>query len=316
VVHKDKYEKWFTWLAVANLWYCVFVILWGAFVRATGSGAGCGAHWPLCNGVMLPRAPVLETIIEMTHRLTSGVLLIMALAMLILSFRVFPKGHASRLWVKISFGFLIFEALIGAALVLLELVGDNDSKARAIAIGGHLANTMILVGALTINLWLVKGKSLPKNLWKGVHFRLIGPLLVLMILLGVTGAIVALGDTLFPASSLKEGALMGLDSTAHFLIQLRFIHPLLAMFTGLYCMVVANWLLSNLKPGIASQKTKRMILLILIQLGVGVLNMFLLVPIWTQMLHLFLANVLWIIIIDAWVTASAELESQKRLDPV
>lgn len=304
----NGYGKWFWRLAFVNLWYCLFVILWGAFVRATGSGAGCGAHWPLCNGVMLPRAPLLETIIEMTHRMTSGVFLIICLAMLILSFKAFPKGHASRLWAKISFGLLVFEALIGASLVLLELVGQNDSKARAFAVGGHLANTMILVGALTINLWLVKGKSLPKSLFQGILFKLMAPLLALMILLGVSGAIVALGDTLFPSSSFKEGVLMDLDPSAHFLIQLRFIHPLLALFSGLYAMGVANWLLSKLKPGEASRKTKRIIILVLLQLSVGVLNMLLLVPIWTQMLHLLLANILWITVVDSWLSGSAELE--------
>jgi len=228
--------------------------------------------------------------------------------MLILSFRAFPKGHASRLWAKIGFGLLVFEALIGASLVLLELVGQNDSKARAFAIGGHLANTMVLVGALTINLWLVKGKSLPKGLFKGLLFKLMAPLLGMMILLGVSGAIVALGDTLFPSSSLKEGVLMDLDPNAHFLIQLRWIHPLLAMVGGLYAMVVANWLLSKLKPGEASKKVKRIITLVLLQLAVGVLNMALLVPIWTQMLHLLLANVLWITIVDSWLSVNAELE--------
>ena len=134
------------------------------------------------------------------------------------------------------------------------------------------------------------------------------PLLGLMILLGVSGAIVALGDTLFPSSSLKEGVLMDLDPSAHFLIRLRWIHPLLAMVGGLYAMLVANWLVSKLKSGEASKKVKRIITLVLLQLAVGVLNMALLVPIWTQMLHLLLANVLWITIVDSWLSVSAELE--------
>ncbi|MEI8027785.1 MAG: COX15/CtaA family protein, partial [Pseudomonadota bacterium] len=149
---------------------------------------------------------------------------------------------------------------------------------------------------------------LPKNLFQGILFKLMAPLLTWMILLGVSGAIVALGDTLFPSSSFKEGALMDLDPSAHFLIQLRFIHPLLAMFSGLYAMGVSNWLLSKLKPGEASRKTKRIIILVLLQLSVGVINMLLLVPIWTQMLHLLLANILWISVVDSWLSGSAELE--------
>src|SRR6187402_3305687 len=83
-------------LAISVLALSVAVILWGAFVRATGSGAGCGSHWPLCNGVMVPRAPTLQTIIEFTHRLTSGLLLILMVALVYTACRTFPKGHPAR----------------------------------------------------------------------------------------------------------------------------------------------------------------------------------------------------------------------------
>ena len=74
----------------------VAVILWGAFVRASGSGAGCGAHWPLCNGEVVPRAPALETMIEFTHRATSGIALLLVFALCLWVFREKPKGHPAR----------------------------------------------------------------------------------------------------------------------------------------------------------------------------------------------------------------------------
>ncbi len=50
-------QAWFSRYAWGVLLWNVLVALWGAYVRATGSGAGCGSHWPTCNGEILPRAP-------------------------------------------------------------------------------------------------------------------------------------------------------------------------------------------------------------------------------------------------------------------
>ena len=78
--------------AWAVLGFNLLVILWGAFVRATGSGAGCGSHWPLCNGEVLPRAPALATLIEFSHRLTSGVALLLVIGLVVGAWRGFPRA--------------------------------------------------------------------------------------------------------------------------------------------------------------------------------------------------------------------------------
>jgi heme a synthase len=139
----------FGWIVVA--WNLV-VILWGAFVRATGSGAGCGQHWPLywplCNGVALPRDPSLQTIIELTHRVTSGLALIGLLALLVAVWRHRPAGHPARRAAAWSMLFMLTEAGVGAGLVLFELVADNRSMARALFMAVHLANTFLLLGAM------------------------------------------------------------------------------------------------------------------------------------------------------------------------
>jgi heme A synthase len=95
------------------------VILWGAFVRATGSGAGCGSHWPLCNGELVPRAPQVETVIEFIHRATSGLAFLLVLGLFVLAWRVYPKGDLVRRAAALSFLFIVTEALVGAGLVLL-----------------------------------------------------------------------------------------------------------------------------------------------------------------------------------------------------
>jgi protoheme IX farnesyltransferase len=95
-------QTWLSRYAWGVLVWNVLVALWGAYVRATGSGAGCGAHWPTCNGEIIPRAPQVETLIEFTHRATSGLAFLAVLALLILALRTLPKGHPARFGAGLS----------------------------------------------------------------------------------------------------------------------------------------------------------------------------------------------------------------------
>ncbi|MCB0131087.1 MAG: COX15/CtaA family protein, partial [Caldilineaceae bacterium] len=140
-------NKRFTIFAWAVLAYNIVVILWGAFVRATGSGAGCGSHWPLCNGEILPRATEVETLIEFSHRITSGIALIAVVVLLIWALRSYPRGHRVRRGAQASMFFMFTEALVGAGLVLFEYVAHNVSIARAYWMAGHLMNTFLLLAA-------------------------------------------------------------------------------------------------------------------------------------------------------------------------
>ena len=105
--------------------YNLAVILWGAYVRASGSGAGCGAHWPLCNGEVIPRAPSIATLVEYSHRLTSGLALLGVVALMVWTWRVWGRGHPARRGALLSLIFILTEAAVGAGLVLFELVADN-----------------------------------------------------------------------------------------------------------------------------------------------------------------------------------------------
>ena len=104
----------YAWFVVA---WNIAVILWGAVVRATGSGAGCGNHWPLCNGEVIPTSPRIATLIEFTHRMmTSGALITIA-ALLIWTFRATPRRHLARVFAVVSTVLLLNEAFLGALLV-------------------------------------------------------------------------------------------------------------------------------------------------------------------------------------------------------
>jgi len=144
----------FAWVVLA---FNLLVILWGAYVRATGSGAGCGSHWPLCNGVVVPLQPQIETIVEFTHRLTSGLAFLIVLVLVVWAFRAYPRGHPVRLGAMLSMIFIITEALVGAGLGAVWLDGRGPVDRRVISISIHLVNTFLLLATLTLTAWWASG---------------------------------------------------------------------------------------------------------------------------------------------------------------
>src|ERR1700761_2523504 len=137
----------FAWGVVG---YNVLVILWGALVRATGSGAGCGNHWPLCNGQVIPLSPRVDTIIEFTHRCMTGGSTLLVIGVLVWTFRGTVKGQAARVLAVASMVLLLNEAFLGALLVKLGYVTGNQSIGRVFVLSIHLSNTLLLLAALTL----------------------------------------------------------------------------------------------------------------------------------------------------------------------
>ncbi len=287
---KSKRYSIYAWFVLI---FNLGVILWGAYVRATGSGAGCGSHWPLCNGEIIPRAQEIETIIEYSHRLSSGIAFLLVVGLFILGFRSYPKGHQVRLGASLSLLFIITEALVGAGLVLFEWVADDASLGRAISMAVHLVNTFLLLASITLTAWWASGGEKVEFKNQRGTLLAIGVGILGLIVLGITGAITALGDTLFPASSLLEGVSQDLDSTSHFLIRLRVWHPLIAITTGLYIIFIAGVLAYLLEKRYAKQFALALIVIFIIQLGAGIINLLLLAPVWMQIIHLLLADLVW-----------------------
>lgn len=282
----------FAWgLLVFNL----AVILWGAYVRATGAGAGCGSHWPLCNGEILPRAAQLETLVEFTHRLTSGLALVGVVVLLVWAWRAFPRGHAVRKGAVWAFVFIITEALLGAALVLFRWVALDTSLQRIIVVPVHLVNTFLLLAALSLTAWQASGGQVH---WPG-RGRLWGvlPALLGVLFIGASGAITALGDTLFPVGTLAEGLRQDFAAEAHLLIRLRFWHPVIAVMVGMYLLGYA----ARLGQGTRYLPVRRLALLLGLLVAsqwiAGVLDVLLLAPVWLQLVHLLLADLVWVSLI-------------------
>jgi protoheme IX farnesyltransferase len=295
----------FAKFAWAVLVWNVIVVLWGAFVRATGSGAGCGNHWPLCNGDVVPVAPQIETLVEFSHRMTSGVALIGVLILLIWAFRAFPKGHPVRYGAVVSAFFIITESLVGAGLVIFGWVADDTSAERALVVSIHLFNTFLLVASLAVTAWWASNQRPITLQGRGWLVWALRAGLLGVLVIGISGAITALGDTLFPAASLAEGLRQDMDPSQHFLVQLRIWHPLLSILVGVYLLFLTRTLHSQETSPTVGKLSRLLAMFIVVQLAAGFVNVLLLAPVWMQIVHLLLADLVWIslVLISASVAA-------------
>lgn len=268
----------------------VVVVLLGALVRATGSGAGCGRSWPTCQGQVIPELEG-ATAIEFTHRGVSGLALVMVLALAVFTWRKTPRGHPGRTGAVLSVIAIVGEALIGAMIVLAEWVADDASVARAISVPFHLVNTLFLLAALTLTIsWLSGADRLDfRGNPRITRWLALGG--TALVLIAATGAITALADTLFP-----KGVEADVNGAEHFLTELRIIHPILAVVASLVGWIVAT----RSEHGRGSAAVAFPVIIGLMLLS-GVVNVALGVPVWMQLVHLGLADVLWI----AYVFVSA-----------
>jgi heme A synthase len=273
------------------------VVLWGAYVRASGSGAGCGKHWPLCQGEVIPRDPAAATLIELAHRVSSGTVLLLVVALFVWSRRVTPRGSAVRSGAALALVFMLGEALLGAGLVLFELVAHNDSLTRAFSLGAHLLNTFLLLGSLALTAWWASGAAPPRVGDRRATAWLLGIGLLGTMVVGMSGAITALGDTLFPASSVAEGLRQDTSPTAHILLRLRVLHPAAAVAVGLFLIATAAAIAVRTNQAVPGRLARALALLVLAQWLAGIVNIALLAPIWLQLGHLFLADAIWITLV-------------------
>jgi heme A synthase len=292
----------------------LLVILWGAYVRVTGSGAGCADHWPLCNGELVPRAPRTETLIELTHRVTSALCGLLSIVLLVQAFRVYDRGSLVRRAALWGFVLMVVEGAIGALLVKKGLVAKDTSQARAFVVGLHLCNTFLLLGAQALTLRFARDPSPLRLRAQPLRTLLLLVLCALFLILGASGAITALGDTLFPAASLAEGIAQDLAPEAHFLVRLRVWHPVLAMVTGALVLYVAHELRASTGHVQVARWALRLSVLYVLQILAGFLNLFWLAPAPLQIVHLLLADLTWLALIFLAAEALAHGEPSSAAD--
>ncbi len=263
----------------------ILSILAGAFVRATGSGDGCGSTWPTCKGKIIPQLSDTSEVIEFSHRSVSGILLIVTLIIFIKS-RSMSKGSIVRTTVNFLTFFVLFEAAIGAVIVLYEWVGLNSSLPRIIAVPIHLVNTFGLLAcyAILYKVLLNNFKNI-KQLWDR-RFVFIA---FLFLLSGATGSITALADVLFPSASFYEGLMEDFDRTSELLTRLRILHPMVATGLSVALIIESRKIQKDYKIDV-----KFFQILVFIAVILGVLNVLSNILLLLSILHLAIADLLWI----------------------
>jgi len=299
----NRFAK-FCWGVLA---YNIAVILWGAYVRATGSGAGCGSHWPTCGGEIIPRPQSVETLIEFAHRASSGLALLAVLGMFVWAFRTYPRRHTVRLGASLSLLFIITEALVGAGLVLFEWVARDTSAARALSMAVHLVNTFLLLASLTLTAWWASGGAAVHLRGQGTVLRLLATGMVSVLVLGMSGAVIALGDTLF----LGLGVSPQESPLVRTLVAIRPIHPVIAVLVGIYLSVMGFRLLDLRPHPFTARLVIVLMMLYVVQILAGGVNVVLKAPVWMQIVHLLLSDIIWVaLVLLAAVSLSAVRQEQ------
>ena len=287
----------FAWFVLA---YNIVVIIWGVFLRASKSGDGCGQHWLTCHGEVIPSAPELKTVIEFSHRITSmldGFVVIGLLAWAFLIWKA-EKIEKNRLVLKMAIGSLVFvivEGLLGAGLVLTGNTAETLTAARPFWMAGHLITTLVLLTFLTLTAWFASGgkpfdfKAQPKIL------LLLSLAIAGILLIGLSGSVAALSSMLFPSETLTEGFTKDFSSTSHTLLRMRVSHPILSVTIGVYLIFLAGWLKAKAIENFrVSRWANVLTILVLIQFAAGALTLLTLAPIVMQIIHLVLADAVWI----------------------
>jgi heme a synthase len=296
----------FAWTA---LYWNVAVVLWGAYVRATGSGAGCGDRWPLCDGDVVGASANGQTIVEFTHRITSVISLLMVTGLVVWCWQVTKKGDWARYSTVLAAALLATEALLGASLVLMKHVGNDQSVGRILFLCLHFGNTLLLLATLSLTAaWLSNGSRCFTLISKWREVGSIGLGLLATMVTGITGAVAALADTLYPATSLPSSLAQDFSSRTPALLRVRLLHPAVAMIAACYVLWVV-WRSSTGRSRF-SRSAIALITLLFMQVVVGMANVLFLAPVWIQIAHLLVVDALWILLVLA--SADLVLEAAKE----
>jgi len=304
----------FAWGVVV---YFIIVFLGGTLVRATGAGAGCGDHWPLCNGTVVQHHPRVDTIIEFTHRIMSGFSLFAAVGLLAWTLAGTVRGHLARAAAVAAVVFTVMEAVLGALLVKLGLTAQSQSPLRPAYLALHLTNTLLLLAALALTAHLLSRRKgfLRSTIHLVAPFGAVATVVVVMIV-GVTGSLAALGDTLFPATSLGSALAQDFSSTSGWLVRWRWTHPTVAFLASIFLI----WLLVRAGQRSTHWDNRHLCALVLLLLAtvytLGVLDVVLLAPLWLQVAHLLAADTLWTALVVLTARLTLEPNEQGSVIPV
>lgn len=291
----NSYSKGLYAASWALIVYTALIIAWGAWVRISGSGDGCGAHWPLCHGEAIPSAANVKTWTEVSHRYSTALFGLLVIAQLVAIRRLTPRDNPARFWIWCTLFFTATEALIGRMLVTRGLVDESQSLSRLVVMPLHLVNTSLLLFSE-----VMAAESVAWGLRKVVAIsprqrRWIAVGIAFATVLLTTGAIAALGSHLMPATSLQQGLAQDLQQDAHLAVRLRLLHPLLGLIIPLASwFICSHWAVQAPSPQLSTMY-RRFGISVLVMVIIGILTLTLLAPTWLKLVHLTLANILVIL---------------------
>jgi cytochrome c oxidase assembly protein subunit 15 len=282
-------------LSWALIFYTLLIIAWGAWVRISGSGDGCGDHWPLCHGSAVPLGAQWRTWVEVSHRYSTAIFGVFVIAQIAFVRAIMPPGHPARRWVLLTLMFTITEALIGRFLVKQGLVNESQSLYRLLVMPLHLVNTSLLLGtevATAESIRFGRLNSSGRSEQSPFHpYVLACGMLALL----ASGAIAALGSHLMPSESLLEGLRHDLQSNSHPAVRLRVLHPLLGLLVPMALWLFVNYSAENDHSPTASTARRHLLWALAITVLIGILTLGILSPTWLKLFHLTAANLLVIL---------------------
>lgn len=290
--------------------YTIFIIAWGAWVRISGSGAGCGEHWPLCNGEAIPSSKSIKTWTEVFHRYSTA---LFGLAVLMLCLATRRMKSPSKLPQFGSYAVLLFtilEALIGRLLVVGGYVDQDTSLSRMVIMPLHLTNTSLLLFA---EVFTAKALLHPELSYRFPHKsakQLIWGLILALAILLITGGIASLGSHLLPTLSVIQGLEADLNSNSHLAVRLRPLHLVAGLTAVLGIILASVYKPTFLRPLLEHRSLKLLVSLVSLMAILGFLTIMLHAPVYLKIAHLIFANILVLmvsaIVIDLLFRPSGE----------
>lgn len=291
---RSQYKKF----AFSLLIYTVLVILWGAWVRISHSGDGCGDTWPLCHGRLIPEAERGKTWVEYGHRLMSGIYGLVVIYFWWVARKIYQPGHFARKAALATLIFTITEALLGAKLVLFKLVTTNDTPYRAFVMALHQVNSFMLTGAVALVAVAALSQAETQQPSSSKQVYRFFPWIIVVI--GITGAWASLSNSLFPTENLWDGFMADFSSDSHFLIRIRGLHPVLALLGG-GGLALYFWLKTQTAElQVIQKRSLQMSLLLIFGIMFGIGTLLLHAPVWMKIVHLALAHSIWVVMLQ-WV---------------
>jgi heme A synthase len=188
-------------------------------------------------------------------------------------------------------------------------VGNDQSAGRILFLCLHFGNTLLLLATLSLTAaWLSNGSRSIALIGKWREVGSIGLGLLATMVTGITGAVAALADTLYPATSLPSSLAQDFSSHTPALLRVRLLHPAVATIAACYVLWVI-WRSSTGRNRFSGSAIA-LITLLFMQIVIGMTNVLFLVPVWIQIAHLFVADALWILLMLA--SADLVLEAAKE----